>query len=150
MQYVQNQQDAEEITQDVFISIHSTLKDFRHEARISTWVYRITVNKSIDFIRQKKRKKRFGFLYALSSDEQFLVRDFDHPGVKMEQKESIEQIFRCLNQLPDNQKTALILARIEQKTHAEIAEIMQLTPKAVESLVQRGKVKLLKLLNNEG
>lgn len=141
LQYVPNKQDAEEITQDVFISIHQSFADFEHRAKISTWIYRITINKSLDFIKAQKRKKRRAWLVSLFDLRQTPLEPliFDHPGVQLEQKEAIQHIFKCLNELPDRQKTALILSKIEQKSQQEIAEIMQLSPKAVESLVQRAK-----------
>ena len=71
---------------------------------------------------------------------------FNHPGVLMEQKEKLQQIYGLINKLPPNQKTALILSKLESKSQQEIAEIMNLSPKAVESLVQRAKTGLEKKL----
>lgn len=149
LQYVQNKEDAEEITQDVFVSAYQSLNSFQYEAKMSTWLYRITIHKALDFIKAKNRKKRFALLRSIFGIQNELEIDtpvFDHPGVSLEQKESLEQLFKHINSLPDNQKTALILSKIEEKSQIEIAEIMQLSPKAVESLVQRAKVNLLKKL----
>lgn len=151
LQYVQNREDAEEIVQDVFIKVHQNLDTFKHESKHSTWIYRITINTSLDYLKAKKRKKRFGFFTSLfhadSNELKFESESFDHPGVSLEQREAIEKIFAYINQLPENQKTALILHKIEQQSQVEIAEIMQLTPKAVESLIQRAKTNLEKKLN---
>jgi RNA polymerase sigma-70 factor (ECF subfamily) len=148
LSYVQNCEDAQEITQDVFVSVYQSLDNFKHQSQISTWIYRITINKALDFIKAKKRKKRFAFITSiLNPDGSELVNTyshFDHPGVKMEQKEAIESLFTCINKLPDNQKTALLLAKIENKKQLEIAEIMQMSHKAVESLIQRAKKNLSK------
>lgn len=155
LQYVQNVSDAEEITQDVFLTVYKKLNTFKQEASFSTWIYRITINKSLDFLKAKKRQKRFAFFTTLffenGEEKKYANQSFNHPGIELENKEAIEKIFSCINQLPDNQKTALILSKIEQKSQIEIAEIMGLSPKAVESLVQRAKVNLSKMLNeNEG
>lgn len=151
LQYVQNYEDAEEITQDVFVAIYKSIDSFKAESKLSTWIYRITINKSLDFIKASKRIKRSGILVSLFSQDSnkaiYEVPVFNHPGIEMENKESLENIFKQINQLPDNQKTALILSKIEQKSQAEIAEIMKLNPKAVESLVQRAKMNLLNKLN---
>ena len=151
LQYVQNSEDAEEITQDVFVAVHQSIDTFREESTVTTWIYRITINKSLDFIKTKKRKKRFGFLTSIfhkdSLDIQFEKPEFNHPGVMLEQKESLAKIFKNINQLPDNQKTALILTKIEQKSQDETAQIMNLSTKAVESLVQRAKTNLSKKMN---
>lgn len=155
LQYVQNIEDAEEITQDVFVSVYEKMETFRQESKYSTWLYRITINKSLDFIKAKKRQKRFSFFTSLFNQEtgevKHNVSDFNHPGVLMEEKEQLKKLFTLINELPDNQKTALILMKIEEKTQIETAEIMNMTPKAVESLVQRAKTNLSKKLDpNEG
>jgi len=142
LQYVQNVNDAEEITQDVFLSAHRSLDKFRDESNHGTWLYRITINKSLDFLKAKKRKKRFfWFTNELSENDSI---EFNHPGVLIENQEETAFIFSCINELPDNQKTALILNKIEQLPIAEIAGIMDLSAKAVESLIQRAKTNLSK------
>ncbi|MES2515748.1 MAG: RNA polymerase sigma factor [Bacteroidota bacterium] len=155
LQYVQNTEDAEEITQDVFVSIHHGLDSFNAQSKLSTWIYRITINRSLDFVKAKQRQKRFGFLTSLfyndSNDVKHDTPHFDHPGIQLEHKESLAALFKHINQLPDNQRTALILSKIEQQSQADIAEVMNLSAKAVESLVQRAKINLSKKLNsNEG
>lgn len=142
LQYVQNVNDAEEITQDVFLAAHKSLDKFRNESNHSTWLYRITINKSLDFLKAKRRKKRFFWFTGELTENDSI--EFEHPGVLIENKEETAFIFSCINELPDNQKTALILNKIEQLSLAEIAGIMELSPKAVESLVQRAKTNLLK------
>lgn len=142
LQYVQNVNDAEEITQDVFLAAHKAMDKFRNESNHSTWLYRITINKSLDFLKAKKRKKRlFWFTTELTENDSV---EFNHPGVLIEHREETAFIFSCINELPDNQKTALILHKIEQLPLAEIAGIMNLSTKAVESLVQRAKTNLSK------
>lgn len=155
LQYVQNVEDAEEITQDVFVSVHHSLNDFQHNAEIQTWIYRIAINKSLDFIKAKNRKKRFAFITSLFHDDSNEVKHisphFNHPGVLLEQKEALENLFQHINSLPDNQKTALILSKLEQKSQKEVAAIMNLSAKAVESLLQRAKTNLAnKLKTSEG
>jgi len=146
LQYVQNVPDAEEITQDVFLAAHKSLDKFRNESNHGTWLYRITINKSLDFLKAKKRKKRFSWFTSELSENDPV--EFDHPGVLMENKEQTAAIFAYINELPDNQKTALILNKIEQLSLAEIAGIMELSPKAVESLVQRAKTNLSKKIGD--
>lgn len=151
LQYLQNHEDAEEITQDVFVSMHRSLGSFKHNSSLSTWLYRITINKSLDHIKARQRKKRFAFILGLFGDNNLEIKFdrpvFDHPGVLLEQKEAMSRLFAMINELPDNQKTALILNKIEQKSNAEISEIMNLGSKAVESLIQRAKTNLSKKID---
>lgn len=152
LQYVQNTEDAEEITQDVFLTVHKSLKLFQQNSEIHTWIYRIAINKSLDFIKAKNRKKRFAFITSLFHDDgnelKNLGHNFNHPGILLEQKEALESLFQHINALPDNQKTALILSKLEQKSQKEVAEIMKLSTKAVESLLQRAKTNLAKKINS--
>ncbi len=151
LNYVQNAEDAEEITQDVFVSVYHSLGKFRQQSGIKTWIYRITINKSLDFLKAKKRKKRFAMVFSIFGADQAIIHEpvnFDHPGVELENREALEKLFFHINNLPDNQKTALLLSKTEQKSQAEIAEIMQVSAKAVESLLQRAKQNLRKNIGN--
>jgi RNA polymerase sigma factor (sigma-70 family) len=150
LHYVQQLEDAEEITQDVFIKVHSQLKLFRKESSLKTWIYRITINQALDFIKSRQAKKNsiFQRLFSLSDLQPPLYPvNFNHPGVDMEQKEACAKIFSAINKLPDQQKTAIILLKIEQKTQQETAEIMGISVKALESIFYRAKIKLSQLLN---
>jgi len=148
LNYVQNHEDAQEIAQDAFVAIYQSLDKFRNDASPTTWIYRITINRCLDHIKARKRKKRFAVILSIFGDgAQSDYPVFDHPGVKLEQKQEMERIFSCINELPHNQKTALLLSKTEQKSQAEIAEIMGLSVKAVESLVQRAKTNLSQKLN---
>lgn len=153
LQYVQNVEDAEEITQDVFVKVYNNLNSFKNQANIKTWIYRITINQSLDFIKAKKTYKR-SFLSNIFSlnDEKFKFEpaNFNHPGIELEQKEACQKIFMAINQLSDNQKTAIILLKIEGKSQTETAEIMNLNVKALESLFQRAKKNLENLINKKG
>lgn len=152
LQYVQNMEDAEEITQDVFLSVYQSMEGFRADAKLSTWIYKITINKALDLINKRKRKKRFAFITSLfnsdNNEPQFEFANFNHPGVQLEHKEALNNLFNFINQLPEKQRTALILTKIEQKSQIETANIMELSPKAIESLVQRAKVNLQKMITN--
>lgn len=154
LQYVQNIEDAEEITQDVFIKIYEKFNSFQNQSELKTWIYRITVNQSLDFLKARNSQKRWHIFSALridSIDRKFDIPNFNHPGIELEQKESLAFIFKCINKLPDNQKTVIILLKIEQLSQAEASEIMNMSNKAIESLFQRAKKNLEILLNkNEG
>ena len=153
LQYVQNTEDAEEITQDVFVKVFDNLNSFKKQSSLKTWIYRMSINQSLDFIKAKNAQKR-NFLSSIfsinDSNFKFQPSNFNHPGIELEQKEACQKIFEAINQLSDNQKTALILLKIEDKSQAETAEIMNLKVKALESLFQRAKNNLEILLNKKG
>jgi len=143
LSYVKNQEDAEEVHQDIFVTIYNTASSFRKESKVSTWIYRIAVNKSLDFLRKKNSAKRSGIFTSLykkdSGDLAYESTDFIHPGIKMEQTENAKILFRIIDTLPENQKTAFILTQIEDLSQKEAAAIMNTSRKGVESLLQRAK-----------
>ena len=146
LQYVQNIEEAQEITQDVFLKAHQKIHTFKGDATLETWLYRITINTSLDAIKAKKRKKRFA-IFSQNQDELNKYTNFNHPGVTLENKEALQQLFGLINKLPQTQKTALILIKIEGKSINQVAHILEKTPKAIESLLQRAKTQLKKHRN---
>ena len=151
LNYLQNTEDAEEITQDVFIQVNQSLKKFEHNSTIKTWIYRITINKCLDFIKFKNSQKRWYVYGKKSSDEKEILNhsNFDHPGIAIENQENAAILFQTINQLKDNQKTAFLLSKVEELSNAEIAAIMELSISSVESLIFRAKTNLKEKLSNK-
>ncbi len=148
---VQQVQDAEDITQEVFIIAWKTIHRFRGESSIQTWLYKIAVHQSLDAIRKKKRKKRFGWMTPIfGSDEngESDPGDFIHPGVQMEKKQEAQVLFRAIKKLPEQQQVAYSLQKIEGLALKEIAQVMETTDGAVEALLNRAKSNLQKTLTN--
>ena len=147
--FLRDVENAEEVTQDVFLKIYETIGGFKGEAKLSTWIYRISVNQSLDYLRKAKRKKRFATLLSLFNSENEVIYqpvNFDHPGVLMENKEKAALLFKAIDELPDKQKTAFLLQKVEHCSQQKIAEIMKLNEGAVESLLTRAKLNLRKSL----
>jgi RNA polymerase sigma factor (sigma-70 family) len=147
LNYVQNTQDAEEITQDVFVKIHFKYSTYSGKSSLKTWIYKITVNLCLDFIKSRNRQKRFAFLLSIFDGKgnlKYEPEDFHHPGAQLELKEQTAAIFAIIHQLPARQKTALLLTKLEGLPQSEAAEVMGLSVKALESLLQRAKSNILK------
>ena len=148
LNYSTNKEDAEEITQDVFLTVLKKMSSFRNESKIETWIFRVTINKSLDYLKAKRRIKR-NFMNDWASIDQVSqseFSDFNHPGVVLESKEKIQEIYRCINKLSEDHKTVIILLKIENRTYSEVAKIMKISVGAVESLFIRAKKKLDVLL----
>jgi RNA polymerase sigma-70 factor (ECF subfamily) len=146
---VQNAEEAEDVSQEVFIEIFESVGKFKGDAKLSTWIYRIATNKAIEQYRRKKASKRTAFLTSLFGENGEIVHhsaDFEHPGVVFENKERAKILFKHINQLPDNQKVAFTLCNIEGLSYQEISEVMQLSLSSVESLLFRAKTNLRKTL----
>lgn len=141
---VQDWQEAEDLSQEVFIQIYQSIKDFRGEAKLSTWIYRVAITKALDAERKKKSRKRMADLRSwmgLGDKEEMLVH-FHHPGVALDNKERAAVLFKALRQLPENQRIAFTLIKAENLSYEETAAVMNITTKAVEALMHRAKEKL--------
>lgn len=148
---VQQADDADDITQEVFIQVYQSISSFKGDSKFSTWLYRIVLSKALDHEKKKKRKKRFGFVQSLfggDGEEQVHPVEFDHPGVQAEKKESAAALFGALKKIPDNQRIAFTLHKLEGQSNREIAAIMNTSIQAVESLMSRAKTNLKKELND--
>ena len=148
---VQNADDADDITQEVFIQVFQSVSSFKGESKFSTWLYRITVGKALDHEKKRKRKKRFAFVQSLfggTGEEPLHPVEFNHPGVQLEKKEKATALFNALKQIPDKQRIAFTLHKLEGQSYQEIAEIMNTSLYAVESLMGRAKTNLKKELSS--
>lgn len=148
---VQNNEEAEDVSQEVFIEVFESVGKFKGEAKLSTWIYRIATTKSLEAHRKKKANKRFAFLTSLFGENDEVIHhpaDFEHPGIVLENKERAKVLFIHINQLPDNQKVAFTLCNIEGLSYQEISEVMQLSLSSVESLLFRAKTNLRKTLKD--
>ncbi len=144
LNYLQSIEDAEEITQDVFVKVHHSLDGFNQKSSYKTWIYRIAINQCVDYIKHKNSQKRFFVFGKKSQNEQEYLNksNFEHPGILMEHKEDAAILFEVINTLTENQKTAFLLSKLDGLSNPEIAEIMQLSISSVESLIFRGKATL--------
>jgi len=139
-----SKEEAEDAAQDVFIKVFSSIDSFRADSKLSTWIYRISVNVCLN---RQRRKKIIKFLsFDFWNEENELTDENITPSKSIERSE-LEGIVRdAINRLPAKQKTALILSRYEEKSYKEIAEIMEVSLSAVESLLFRAKENLAKKL----
>lgn len=150
--FVHNKEDAEDIAQEVFLEVYKSLDSFRKDARLSTWIYRICVTKSLDFLRKQKRKKRFGrfkhfFGKAEDHIEQIPSPAAENPQKQLEKQERAELLRQAVESLAENQRIAVTLNKYEGFSYQEVAEIMGTSVSSVESLLHRAKKNLHKKLH---
>lgn len=147
---LKNTEDAADATQETFTTIYLSVGKFKGESTIDTWIYRIAVNKCHEFIRKKNRVKRAGQTTEISqidfSKNIAFHQPFSHPGVELERKEKARILSVALDALPENQRTAFLLHKVEGFSYLEIAEIMGLSLSAIESQIFRARQNLRKLL----
>ena len=145
---IQNIDDSDDISQEVFIQIYRSINNFKEKSSLSTWIYKITVSKCFEYLRYKKRKKRFSFLINLFRDDGTVIEipEFKHPGIILEEKENSKLLFDAIDKLNDEQKTAYVLKNIQGLSYKKISDVMKKSNSSVESLIFRAKNNLKKHL----
>ena len=145
---LQNREDAEEIAQDVFVEVFRSIQKFKGDSSLSTWLYRIAVNKSLNRIKKNKNKSWLVFIDTLfpQSEQNAVTKGSYTPGPDriLERKESTGIVEDILNKLPENQRIAFTLHKYEDLPHKQIAEIMSVSVPSVESLIFRAKENIKK------
>ncbi|MDX9948771.1 MAG: sigma-70 family RNA polymerase sigma factor [Bacteroidales bacterium] len=150
--FVHDKDDADDLTQEVFIQAYQSLSRFRGNSAFSTWLYRIAVNASLNSVRRSSKNfivQRFNSLFGSekTSDIPFSQADADDPENILIRKEHVVRVQKAIDSLPENQRTAIILSKYDDLSQKEIAAIMNITEGAVESLLQRAKQNLREKLS---
>ena len=144
--FLKNAEDAEDMAQEVFIEAFRSIHKFRGEAHLKTWLYRISVNKSLEAIRKSNRHKRKGETLSISGELEVGSERFYHPGVVLEQKERSALLFEAIHKLSEHQQAAFTLHKVEGLSYEEIARVLDKSVASVESLMHRAKSNLKKIL----
>jgi RNA polymerase sigma factor (sigma-70 family) len=148
--FVGNMEDAEDLSQEIFLDIVHSMSTFKQSASLSTWIYRITVNKSLNLVKKNQRRGIFLRLESVfkSSGDQS-GRDVSEPSVsstELEIREKRDLLQAAICRLPENQRIAFVLCKFDDQSYKQIAEIMKIGLPAVESLIHRAKLNLQKYL----
>ena len=143
MGFVHLKEDAEEVTQDIFVRVYQSLSSFHHDAEFSTWLYRITVNTSLNFLRSNRKNRLLQSLEAIFSHRS----EEKTPLEELEHAERDRRIRMAIDALPEKQRMAFILSRYEELPQKKIAAVMNRSEGAVEQLLQRAKENLQKKLS---
>lgn len=139
--FITDKEDVKDVVQDIFIEVFQSINDFRGESKLSTWLYRISVNKSLNFIKRKKKRFLQNKILEKSFDERIKT-----PSESIETTETLIRIKTAVNSLPKNQRIAFIMNKYMDLSYKEIAEVMDVTLPSVESLLHRAKTNLQKKL----
>ncbi len=143
--FVHSREDAEDLAQEVFVEVYRSAGSFRSDSQIGTWIYRISINKSLDYVRKQRRKKRIADLKGLFSAKN---RSIETPHQQLEEKERAEILREQIAALPETQNIALTLSQHEKMSNRQIAEIMAVSESAVQGLLHRARANLRKNLEN--
>jgi RNA polymerase sigma-70 factor (ECF subfamily) len=141
--YIGDRTQAKDLAQEVFLKVWQAAKSYRPEAKFTTWLYRITANLCFNELKSARRKKWFSFHQADDQSGDTIEETLSDSAPSAEElllaKERSRQISDALQNLPDNQRMAIILKRYEGLSYEEIGRIMGCSVPAVESLLVRAK-----------
>jgi RNA polymerase sigma-70 factor (ECF subfamily) len=146
MGILHDRQDADDVTQEVFIEVFRSVDRFRADARISTWLYRIALNKSLNYLRDNRRHRDSLVSREATAAGLSAAVSGEGPLETLQAKERKEILERTLSSLPEKQKKAFVLSKYEDLSYKQISEVMKLSVSSVESLIFRAKKNLQKKL----
>ena len=141
---LQDTADAEDSAQEVFIQVYESIQGFKQQSSLSTWIYRITVRKALDKLRKRKTRAQLGKLlpWWMPDERKSSEVDYYHPGISFENKQKAAILFKAIRALPEKQRGAFSLIKVQNMKYEEVSAIMQQSIKAVESLISRAKQNL--------
>jgi RNA polymerase sigma factor (sigma-70 family) len=136
--YCDQSEDREDLFQEVVLQLWKSYKGFRHEAKVSTWMYRVALNTAITYFKKSKKE-----ISSLSSWPGHEIPDFlDHT----ELSDQMSQLYQAISQL-DKIDKSVILLYLEEKSYEEISEVTGLSHSNVGVRINRIKTKLSNLIN---
>jgi RNA polymerase sigma-70 factor (ECF subfamily) len=146
--FIHDPEDAEDLTQDVFLEVYKSARRFRGDSRLGTWIYRIAVNRSLNRLRDRRARPwwRRGRDHGDEVPLEQVPSPRETPEILLDRKERREILRAALGRLPKAQRVAFTLHNVEGMSHADIAVVMGCSISAVESRIHRAKRSLRGLL----
>ena len=151
LRLVGNPEDAADVTQEVFLKVWKHLPSFRGESSFSTWLYRLTSNAAIDFLRREKRQSGPGEVSL--DDEETYVEPVDPSPTPQRLAENLElrqALAQGLEKLSPEHRQVLLLRELQGLSYEEISDTLELDLGTVKSRIARAREKLRNYLLRSG
>lgn len=145
---LQDTKEAEDAAQETFIQVFESIRGFKGESSLSTWIFRIAVRKALDKLRRRKTRNRLRQLlpWWMPDEKKSAEGPFCHPGIEAENREKAAILFRAIEKLPEKQRLAFTLIKVQGLNYEEAGTLMGQHIKALESLITRARQNLQKSL----
>lgn len=146
-------EDAEDLTQEAFLNAWRGLARFQGQSSFSTWLYRLTANACIDFLRREKRRASLSMTLDGEEDDDRQTEVPDErwsPERELEKNEARAALDRGLAALSPDHRAVLLLREVQGLSYAEIAQALELEEGTVKSRIARARLALRDLLRSEG
>lgn len=148
-----NEEDAKDLSQEVFIKAFNSLHKFREDSSFSTWLYRIAMNTCIDELRKRKGRESYSIDRDIQTDEGTIPREFQdkqlNPEEELMNKELASQIQWALNHLSETYKEVIILRDFQGFDYKQISQILGCPLGTVKSRISRARTELKNVLIKE-
>lgn len=148
--FLRNNDEALDVAQEVFVEVFGSVQNFRGDAKLSTWLFRIAVNRSLDQLRHRNRQKRMSQLTQIltlgQNDPAERIPGGKTPAEELENTDRQRALNLALAKLPESQRVAFTLSNYDDLSYQQIAEVMKVTVSAVESLIFRARSNMKKYL----
>ena len=148
-----SEEDALDISQEAFLKAYRQLENFRGDSRFSVWLYRLTYNLCIDFLRKKPRAAMIPLTYQDDDDETHSLEIPDLrnlPEDSLARKELRESIAKGINELSPSHKEILVMREITDMSYDDIARTLDISVGTVKSRLARARLKLVGILVKKG
>lgn len=142
---VGQREDTDDVVQMAMLEIHRSLPSFRGDSKLSSWVYRVTLNVSNQYLRKKYKQP-----FETDIAEELLTDRQSSPLSRLESSEQLQKVGEIIRSMPEKKRTAFILAEIEQLSSEEMAEIMDCTVSAVWSRLHQARQMFWARVENSG
>ena len=146
MKIVKHTEEAEEISQDVFLKVFQVLNTFKGDSKFSTWLYKIAYYRSLDYIKKQKRQLNTS---SIDSEIEFHLPSIEGVLDQFEFQERKQAIKRAIDKLPEADAVVITLHYFEELSLKEIAEVMNMEANTVKVRLFRSRKRLAVILKNE-
>lgn len=153
LRLVNDREEAADLSQEAFVRAWQGLQSFQGESSFATWIYRLTTNLCIDWLRRQKRREGVEPAVSLDDEESGWAEPADRnsdPHLILERSERGKALARGLDKLPDWQRRALVLRELSGLSYQEIAGELDIDLGTVKSRIARARLNLRKILLEDG
>lgn len=146
MKILRNREEAEEVSQDVFLKVYQQLRTFKGDSKFSTWIYRIAYNRSLDYLKKQGRSLNVS---TIDPSIEYKFEPYDHMLDELDARQRKTTIKAAISELPENDAVIITLHYFEELSLNEIAAVMGLEANTVKVRLFRSRKRLAELLKSK-
>lgn len=140
-----NKEDAYDVSQEAFIKVYKSIKNFKEESSFSTWLYRLVSNTCLDYLKKNKKVKTLNTTISSNDNQNIDLQIKDNsrtPDEVLETKEEIDMLISALNELSEQHRVVIVLRDIQGFSYSEISKVIKCSEGTVKSRLNRARWKL--------